>query len=1537
VRPLAALLCIGVGLVLAAVMTAAAPADEGRDLPAPAPTDHLYLAPHDAELPPDVALRIHDYGSAALVHLDDPGRLDSRLASRLHRLPDTAMVAFRSWHGQLPAATAADLIAGRPGFYLVSLVGPPDSSWRGYLEELGMRVVATGFPFVLLVEADGAALARALELSTSQGYRVVAGVVPVPVEARASRDLLEAAASKRRALPIAVKAWRFGRGSRGEPPRPISLELAPGELYSLLAASPGIGYVQPVYGIEPHANLAAQSHLLDVEAVWSDLGCNGSGVTIAHNDTGVDLTHPDLPRNAIVATSGRMAYTDTWHGTHTAGALIGRGSDPSPVNTWDCGDQTPPLPVVRGMAWGATLATNNIFDGGLGDVAEMMQWAAAEGAAVSSNSWGLTGAPSVVVMYTAESVAVDRAVRDADPATAEHEEMTVLFSAGNLGPAASTVTAPGTAKNAITVGASQNDRCGTWVPGHDPGPDLAAVLSSSSRGPSQGRIKPDLVAPGSDVLAAESADMEAANPWDQGWTGGRYALATGTSQACALAAGAAAVFHELYWRSFAARPSPALVRAALVNGALDLGSDVPSAAQGWGRLDLDRAAHGPLGGAATFFDQGTVEPLTTGARWSDEIEVFSAATPLKITLAWTDPPGEEDSDHPLRNDLDLAVTAPDGTVYRGNRLTAGWSTPDPGADGDRDNNLENVFVASPFAGSWSVEVTAVSVLEPPPGLAGQDFALVYSGDAAACRAPEPPSGVAAAAAGDNRIDVWWDPVPGAFAYQVSRATQAGGRPYLELATIEPPQSLFADTSVAGGITYFYVVRVLIDCWSASSAEASATATGACLEAPLFTGLGTVADSHGVSCGLDLEWEPATSPCGREPIYTVYRGTSPDFVPGPDTVVASGLAETQWRDLGLVTGQECFYLVRAVDPASGVEDANVAVRSGAPSGPDQVWLEDDGELGDGMWSRRRGSSADTVTEPWQLTTVDALSPPRSWYCRDEGRVKDQVLALRTPLELPAGTPAVLEFWHRFVLDQGWDGGRLEYSVDGGADWHDILDGDGFSVPADDTRFLDGSYPGTLAGGSSLNPLAGEPAWSGDSRGWLRVRVDLADLIGQPLLLRWRLACDQESSLDRGWWVDDIRIVRELDCQQCLAPAAPVGVTAAPQGGGVAVGWSPVAAATAYRVLRSTRAGGPHEAVATVQPPTTTWFDGEVSGGTVYHYVVTVHTDCWSAPSAEASAAAPGACTLAPLFYGIAAVSSPRSVLCVLEPSWAPARPRCPGESVGYRVFRSETAGFTPGPATLVAEGVTHSAWHDHDVEPGRTYHYAVRAVDDVNGAEDGNVRTLPGSPLGPGLTLLEDDVEDATTYWLALTGSSADSGTQPWIVVSDGGHSGARSWFCADEPVVKDQVLALAEPLPVPASARPTLELWHAYSLDLLWDGGRLEYSVNGGATWHDILDGDGGGIPANSGRFLAGGYSGVLLDLPADNPLAGEATWTGASDHWERVEVDLVDFAGQSLLLRWRLGCNSANAFIGWWMDDVRVSFETPCDGPPRDGGARLH
>ncbi len=265
--------------------------------------------------------------------------------------------------------------------------------------------------------------------------------------------------------------------------------------------------------------------------------------------------------------------------------------------------------------------------------------------------------------------------------------MTVLFAAGNERDDG--ISPPGTAKNVITVGAHVNrydsaDEMYYW----------------SSRGPTDdGRIKPDLVAPGDYVRSCRSQEaVDAPNNLNNQW----YVEYSGTSMATPAAAGASVIVRE-YLMEVAERPAPqgALVKAMLILGAEDMGTrDIPNEDEGWGRLNLVNTLV-PDGDIGTFVDDRS--RLSSGQLSEYNFDITRAGEPLKVVLAWSDYPGSTWSSTQLRNDLNLEVTSPNGQVtYFGNDFSNGKST--TGGTKDNKNNVEVVLIDSAATGVWNVKV-----------------------------------------------------------------------------------------------------------------------------------------------------------------------------------------------------------------------------------------------------------------------------------------------------------------------------------------------------------------------------------------------------------------------------------------------------------------------------------------------------------------------------------------------------------------------------------------------------------------------------------------------------------------------------------------------------------------------------------------------------------------------------------------------------------------------------------------------------------------
>ena len=395
-----------------------------------------------------------------------------------------------------------------------------------------------------------------------------------------------------------------------------------------------------------------------------------------------------------------------------------------------------------GVAPFALLGSSKIFQSnGVFDLIDpytkLVSEAYRDGARVSSNSWG-----DVTNSYSIDSQEYDTRVRDATPSQPGNQEITICFAAGNAG-SVKTISTPSTAKNVISVAASENSRkdgtdgCGVTNSDADNAMDIAYF---SSGGPlDDGRMKPDIAAPGSHVegAASQNALFDGSAVCGESFgtkpyfpTGQTlYTWSSGTSHSTPHVAGAAALVRQFLINRGEA-PTAALIKALLLNTTSYMtgdraNGDLPQARQGWGLMNLSRV----FDSTPKFFVNQTTTFTSSGQEFVLTGEVKDSTQPFRVMLAWTDAPGFSGA-VPWVNDLDLEVTI-NGQVYRGNNFMGQFSQ--PGGDPDTKNNVEAVWLPAGTVGTFVVRVRASNIAgDGVPGNSNstdQDFALVvYNGE-----------------------------------------------------------------------------------------------------------------------------------------------------------------------------------------------------------------------------------------------------------------------------------------------------------------------------------------------------------------------------------------------------------------------------------------------------------------------------------------------------------------------------------------------------------------------------------------------------------------------------------------------------------------------------------------------------------------------------------------------------------------------------------------------------------------------------------------
>ncbi len=462
----------------------------------------------------------------------------------------------------------------------------------------------------------------------------------------------------------------------------------PGRMWGLITSDdvdeivkhPSVAYVAPMPVLVLHNDQARVNMGINTVESTFITGLNGSGQKIAVGDSGLDDDHGDFTGRIAGLTSVTPGDSSTadlsdGHGTHVACTVLGDGFRSSGT--------------YQGVAPEAQVYFQAMEDDDTGHlysygINSMLNSAYNNGARLHTNSWG---AGSGSGSYSTQS-------EDADDRTStwdqywSYDGMTVLFAAGNE--RNDGISPPGTAKNVITIGGHKNRYSGA--------PD--EMYYWSSRGPTDdGRIKPDLVAPGDYVRSCKSQEADSAQgSWSNNW----YLEYSGTSMATPAAAGAAVLVRE-YLMEVIGRQDPqgALIKGLMILGAQDMGTrDIPNDDEGWGRVNLVESLI-PDNDVGIFVDDRS--RLSSGQTSEYSFDITRVGEPMKVVLTWSDYPGSSSSSTQLRNDLDLEVISPNGQVtYKGNAFINGRSV--TGGTKDSTNNVEVVLIDNAATGTWTVRV-----------------------------------------------------------------------------------------------------------------------------------------------------------------------------------------------------------------------------------------------------------------------------------------------------------------------------------------------------------------------------------------------------------------------------------------------------------------------------------------------------------------------------------------------------------------------------------------------------------------------------------------------------------------------------------------------------------------------------------------------------------------------------------------------------------------------------------------------------------------
>lgn len=433
------------------------------------------------------------------------------------------------------------------------------------------------------------------------------------------------------------------------------------------------------------------TRVMNFEAAWNR-GFTGRDQLVGFADTGLDSgntmsIHQDF-QGQVSKGYAYALFSFSWndpmgHGTHVAGSIAGNGR----ASNGQLQGGAYEAQLIAGGMWSQLL--NNMMPPQ--DISKMFLDAYNDGARIHTNSWGSPRNPG----------AYDQFAQTVDQFMWDYPEMLIMFAAGNSGTDANnngrvdedSIGSPATAKNVMSVGASENlvsdggiQRKVGDLKKQDGSPLFSAepiksdylsnnvngIAAFSSRGPTDDRrMKPDVVAPGANILSVRSQVEGASELW--GAMDANYSWSGGTSMSTPLVAGGVAVVRQYLAERGMRNPSAALMKGLMMHTAFDMypgqfgengkasGQEMlatrPNPHQGFGRVDMDAAT--------TVYERSFISEGAISQGGTMTLNPQLTGSDFKITLIYTDAPGAASSSRALVNNLDIRVLEGGVEIARG--------------------------------------------------------------------------------------------------------------------------------------------------------------------------------------------------------------------------------------------------------------------------------------------------------------------------------------------------------------------------------------------------------------------------------------------------------------------------------------------------------------------------------------------------------------------------------------------------------------------------------------------------------------------------------------------------------------------------------------------------------------------------------------------------------------------------------------------------------------------------------------------------------